>query len=417
MTPPMESVSGPFGAIVALAVFALFLTACTGSEASPGAAFSASPWVLEGPEVRIGSVDDPDFAFPRVMSLATGPGGSVYTTHFQEAKVRRWTRHGAPAGTIGREGEGPGEFSRPSVLGFFGDTLWVMDSRLYRVTYFTPDGTVLGTVSPSWEMGGGDGSDRWASPPRPSRPLRDGTFLSVSPAWSEAIARGNLSSVPYVNTDADGLTLSTIWHRPYRPTDVLALLQEDGRGGTFSSQPFGDQPLTEATDDGSFWVLDRRAYEEEGEATFSLMRIDTSGDTLLRREFPYDPQPLSAERVDSAGQSIAERLHGFMSRGQPDLSLASLRRDLADAIYVPMYLPPLENLKIASDGSIWLQRFEPAEDGSAEWWILHPDGEAAGRAFTPAGLRVLHIDGDDVWGVESDELDVDYIVRYRVHRE
>lgn len=415
MTPSIVPVFRKhFSMALSLAVLAPLVTACSGSEASPGEAFSATPWVLEGPEARIGSVDDPDFAFPRVMSLATGPDGHLYTTHFQETRVRRWTRDGMPAGTIGREGEGPGEFSRPSLLGFFGDTLWVMDSRLYRVTYFTPDGTVLGTVSPSWQTGGGEGSDRWASPPRPSRPLRDGTFLSVAPAWSDAIARGNLSSVPYVNTDADGEALSTIWHQPYRSTDVLALLRKDG--GTFSSQPFGDQPLTEVTDEGSFWVVDRRAYEGEGDATFSLTRIDTSGDTLLRREFPYDPQSLPVERVDSAAQSIAERLHGFMSRNQPDLSLASLRSDLVDAIYAPGYLPPLEDLKIASDGSIWLQRFVPTADGSAEWWILHPDGEPAGRAFTPAGLRVLHIDGDDVWGVESDEMDVDYIVRYRVDR-
>lgn len=135
MTPPIERVpETPRPTFATTVLFSVLLAACSGSEASTGTPFSASPWVLEGPEVRIGALDDPDYAFPSVLSLAVGPGGDVYTLHAQEAQVRRWTRDGEPAGTIGREGEGPGEFTRPSALGFFGDTLWVMDSRAYRVS-------------------------------------------------------------------------------------------------------------------------------------------------------------------------------------------------------------------------------------------------------------------------------------------
>ena len=38
--------------------------------------------------------------------------------------MRRWPADGAPAGTLGRKGEGPGEFRVPYQLGFFGDSLW-----------------------------------------------------------------------------------------------------------------------------------------------------------------------------------------------------------------------------------------------------------------------------------------------------
>lgn len=388
----------------------LLLAACGSSDASPGAAFSASSWVLEGPDVRIGAVDDPDYAFPRVMDLAVGPDGALYSLHSQESQVRRWTSDGRPAGTVGREGEGPGEFSRPSTLGFFGDTLWVMDSRLYRVSFFTPNGDFLGSVSPKWEMGG-NSDEPWASPPRPSRPLRDGTFLAVSPAWSEAIARGNLTSVPYVRTDAEGEVLSTIWRQPYRTTDVLALLREDG--GTFTSQPFGDAPLSALSSDGGFLVVDRRAQRGEGPGRFGITKIGVEGDTLFRREFSYEPEPLREERLDSAVKARAEGLHGFMSQRQPDLSLAKVIGDLREATYAPEHLPPLESLQVATDGTIWLERFQAA-DGSREWWILNPDGEPAGQAHTPEGLRVLLIHGDEVWGVETDELDVDYIVRYQL---
>ncbi len=67
------------------------------------------------------------------------------------------------------------------------------------------------------------------------------------------------------------------------------------------------------------------------------------------------------------------------------------------------------------DGSIWLRRYTPLDEG-VEWWVLNADGMPLGRALTPTGLRVLHITGDAVWGVESDEFDVNYIVRYDIVR-
>ncbi len=51
-----------------------------------------------------------------------------------------------------------------------------------------------------------------------------------------------------------------------------------------------------------------------------------------------------------------------------------------------------------------------------EWLVLDPSGEPAATVVTPAALRVLAITRDRVWGVESDELDVDYIVGYRIVR-
>jgi hypothetical protein len=70
---------------------------------------------------------------------------------------------------------------------------------------------------------------------------------------------------------------------------------------------------------------------------------------------------------------------------------------------------------VAEDGSIWLQRFSPSEDG-VEWWVLGADGEPQARALTPDGIRVLLITRDALWGVETDDLDVNYIVRYDVIR-
>lgn len=417
---PVRSRRPPTPAALALGTFLTAAAAlswgCTG-EGSDGAAdpFAAEAWSLGPPEVRIGSVDDPDYAFSAVSDLATGPDGSIFSLHRSEATVRRWTADGRPQGTVGGEGEGPGEFQRPAALGFFGDTLWVFDTDAYRVTLFDMEGELLGTLTPRVDLGGGGSGDRWASPPRPRRPLRDGSLYGVSPGWSDAIARGNLPHAPHVHMGADGSVLDTIWVRQYRPTDVLALLRENG--GTFTSQPFGDEPVTSLDASDRLVVLDRRAHEGEGPADFRVTALEADGDTAFHAVLPYEPVPLPPARVDSVVRARAEGLHDFMTQREPGLALADLVRDLREATYVPEHLPPIATMVMGRDGSIWLRRFEPVEgvEGSmAEWWVLDGSGAPVGRVLTPPDLRLVDVTTEAVLGVETDDLEVQYIVRHPI---
>jgi hypothetical protein len=72
-------------------------------------------------ELRIGAIDHPDFAFNGVLALEVGLDGSIYSLHQNEGKVRRWSSAGEPLESIGRRGEGPGEFQMPTRLGWHGD--------------------------------------------------------------------------------------------------------------------------------------------------------------------------------------------------------------------------------------------------------------------------------------------------------
>ena len=99
----------PLAASSALAAL-LIATACQPDTSPPPDPFPPDPWTLSDPEARIGSVDDPDHIFNPVTHMALGPDGLLYTTHAGEGTIRRWTADGAPAGSLGRRGEGPGEF-------------------------------------------------------------------------------------------------------------------------------------------------------------------------------------------------------------------------------------------------------------------------------------------------------------------
>ncbi len=391
---------------------ALAITAgCQTDSGSAPNLFSGDPWTLSGPEVRIGSVEDPMYIFGPVANLVPGPDGLLYSLHWQESAIRRWSADGTPAGSVGREGEGPGEFQRPGGMGFFGDSLWVWDYWGFHASYFDLEGEYLGRVSPQVDVGGPQGS-----PPRPSSPFRDGTFLGREPAWSQEIATGEITETAFVHMDAEGGTLTTIWMQPHEPRDGLALLRDDG-GGTFGSQAFGDGVAYTIADDGLV-VIERRAWTGEGEAVFTLTRIGLAGDTVFAVRVPYSPVPLPAERIDSAVVEATQGMFDFMSRNQPGLARGALEQRVRDATYKPAYVPPVGNVLLAADGNIWVRRFDPVEidtgEAFSEWWIMDPDGAPLARALTPVGLQVRHIGADLVWGTEQDEFEVDYIVRYRL---
>lgn len=372
-----------------------------GSSSDP---FADNLWTLGERELRIGSVDDPDYIIGFIGGMTLGPDGLLYTLEWGEGSVRRWTPEGAPAGTIGRRGEGPGEFQQPTDLGFFGDSLWVWDTDAYRVSYFNLEGEFVGSVSPTVNLGGMDGS-----PPRPDRPLRDGTFIGSSPLWSHAIATGTLTESPMVRMDADGTRLALIWAMPVEPRDQLAILSDDGVGGSYGNQPFGDgYDMSIGEDD--LLVLQARAWTGTGDANVTVTKIGWGGDTVFTAAIPYDPVPLSAERFDSAVAAMVEEWNAF-GRSYDE-------GRIRDAMYRPAYLPAVRRVMRADDGTIWLRRFDPveSEDGETmvESWVLDAQGAPLARALFPTGLRVAVINGDTVWGIELDEMDVQYIVRYRL---
>ena len=380
----------------------LLATGCGGGADSGTESSPDHPWTLDGPEVRIGSLDDPDYLFGLVGSVVPGPDGLVYSLHPRDAVVRRWTADGTPAGTIGRRGEGPGEFTQPGRMGFFGDSLWVMDSRLNRASYFDLAGEFLGSASPDISLAGPNGRAV-----RPSYPLRDGTFVARPGAGSLQIATGELTENPLMRVDAEGNALGTIWLQPFKPLDLLALLDERGRGGMFSIQAFPDHPLS-APREAGLLVVDRAAWTGSGPATIGVTGIDWAGDTLFSRSSPYAPVPLASERVDSIVRATTERLRNY-SEG-----------DVRAATYRPSHVPPVGGIVAGRDGTIWLRHFDPARSEGGEqvyeWWVMDAEGHPLARAVTPARLRLRTILSDVVWGVERDELDVEYIVRYRLEK-
>ncbi|HEX6644093.1 MAG TPA: 6-bladed beta-propeller [Gemmatimonadales bacterium] len=75
-----------------------------------------------------------------VTSVALGDDGNVYVLDQGANHIRVFDSAGAELRTIGREGQGPGEFGRPYSLAWIGDTLAVLDPGNGRIELVTTDG-------------------------------------------------------------------------------------------------------------------------------------------------------------------------------------------------------------------------------------------------------------------------------------
>lgn len=391
---------------LALAAAVVF-SACRDGGADGGG--EALPLWTHEPEVRIGAVDDPAYAFGSIDGLQVDGDGNLYTLHPQEQTIRRWTADGRPAGTIGRGGEGPGEFTTPSRLGWRGDSLWVFDSRNYRVSFFMPDGTFHGNLTPRVDLGAAGAAADGGYPARPSSLLGDGSILAVTPGFSQDIVEGQLTRLAWVRMSVEGRVLDTLTLLPVGPATTLGVLQDGG--GTFTRQPFGDAPVAALTENGSaLLLLERSAASTAEPAEFRLTLLNLEGDTAYSRGYAYAPVPIPRERVDSAVQAISETLHGFIGE-RTATTLPQWIGWVGEAMYAPPYHTPVERVLPGRDGTVWLS-LHPPTPGEPEWLVLDDAGEPLAKVDAPDEMNVMAADRSALWGTEQDALGVEYIVRY-----
>ena len=138
--------------------------------------------------------------------------------------------------------------------------------------------------------------------------------------------------------------------------------------------------------------------------------------TLWQTTLAYDADPVDADEAAAQIEEVTEQLYSWMSQARPGLTKPSLESDIQNAFYQPAYTPPVQSALVAENGDLWLERTGDVLDGEGdaeltEWWILDDAGEWQGRAHTPADLRILRIESEAVWGVVTDDFDVNYIVR------
>ena len=348
--------------------------------------------------------------------------GDVFVAQWQDGTIQVIDEAGEVTHTIGRSGEGPGEFILLSAIWLAGDTLVATDRQLMRVNSFATDGRFLDSRTwvadfESWsvEESGTLVIHTPGSPP--SAILANGLAL-VSTNWmvrppqvpSDPGARRDGFRSPLLTMDEHGRIVDTLgWQEIYGTQFAMT---RDGRHFRIEV-PFQREVHT-AVVPGGGGVIVLREDDAAGPSVL-VTRIGPAADTVVSRTYSYTPAPLTDDlfRRALSETEVGEMfpMQGGERGGVPES--AEFEGPVRRAGVLPGTLPAVTSLVVGQDESIWLRR-EEQEGEFARWTVLDGTGEVVGVVTLPRRQEVVAVRGAVMVAVEEDELERASLVRYRV---
>ncbi len=305
--------------------------------------------------LRIGAESTGDtILFGAVRNLIAIEGtGRILVGDLYDSRVYAFEADGSLLGTIGRQGGGPGEFERiESIYSGPGDTLFVFDSELDRISAFEPGTFALAydfTVSQDslgqpLELVGVRDTDflmTFGQPPRSIDADRDRRKYVVRVSWKGEAMPPTMHDLP-----AGGFTTS--------------LFAMDGL-------PFGRHPVYRLGPGNELFAgwtasVDIEVREPDGALSHVIA-------------YPRDPIPMTRREIEWFVEGMSDMVRE-----------AFLGADL------PEFKQAYETFVVDDSARIWLKVTPPSmADTSAQWLILNSRSQLGGQVTLPANtdLQVI----------------------------
>jgi hypothetical protein len=382
-------------AVACRIAFALVVSGCAerATEGYPG--FEGRVGVLRQ-ELRI---DGHAHNLVPIRAIAVHQNGTIAINQVQDGRILFFSDSGALLGSVGRRGEGPGEFINPFLLGWNADALWVFDGILRRITFVTSSMKIAGLVS------------HVAAAARPA-PADSGRFPAFPFAFPQAVGPDG-SIYAFFGRQANQVLPEPFTDR--RPLGrmnqdgvirhvVVLLPSSEGAGITdplgSASLPFANTAQYQVAPQAGRVGIAMATLEGPDAATFSLTITDLDGDTVVARRYRFEPEPIPTGVGDSVMEARLQQL-------SPSLAAAARREARVPPIY-----PPLDGLVVGNDRSVWIALRE--RNGHRPYYVVAPDGKPVGTVQLLQGSRVAAATLNTIWVMQPDEFGVQSVLRYAV---
>lgn len=355
-------------------------------------------------DLRIGQVEGPpELTFGRIAGLAVAETGEVHVVDGQAPAVRVYDPEGAYLRTLGGEGEGPGEYTRPEGIAILSDGRPVVrDPGTGRLNVYSRRGEPL---------------DAW--PHRAGRfftypPIADTAGHLYNPITARPVDPPHEVTVAFVRFGPEGEAVDTLFppRFDYDPPVVSGRTPAGNRRA--SDVPFAPD---------THLALSPLGYLVGGVSTRYAVNVYRRDVPVIQIRREYDPVPVkSAESADHR-RYIVDRISSMVpgwSWNGPD---------------IPGVKAPYKDLFVGQKGRIWVQLHTPGKRLRTEpdqhplrpepprWTepvvfdVYEPDGRYLGRLRAPAGFQTRPqpvARGDTLWAAVQDDLGVEYVARFVV---
>jgi hypothetical protein len=355
---------------------------------------SVSNWELGvEPVLEISPSGSSEYVLYSVTKVLPHPDAGLVVLNSAAFEVLVLDLDGRLLTRIGGEGDGPGEFRRPSSLFLVPpDSLAVYDSQHRRLSFFDRNGT-LGREITLGSRGEGSVGERIL-------PLETGGFaVATWPGLGEGSREGPYRpESEYYRIDGDGSEQASYGMVP--GSEVFA--NRTAAGGVF----FG--PTTHATTSGNLLVVgtsekaELRVYSPDGNLA-SLIR------------WPDRDRTLSQERINSFIEFALSTV---------EESVRPQTRDLLSAIPMSEEVPAYGALLASEEETIWVGPHQGPEvtnfdmpPAAGRWLLFRSDGILVATVEAPEGFEPLSIRGDQVFGVFVNEMGVESVRVYGIKKE
>jgi hypothetical protein len=357
-------------------------------------------WLVDTqPDVEVGDATSANNTMlVSVSSARTLSDGRYVVSLNDESRLQMFDKDGREAGTFGVNGDGPGEFREPTIVGSRADSLMVWDFPLGRATVVTPEGELGRTFTiqqesvPS-EVRYGFGISGW---------MANGTLLL---AGQSGVASGERDgyrrdTIPLAFASATGELQKIFTSVP--GNEQVAVSEPDFV--TSLGRPFGAVTVLRVDENsilvGVGDVDELRRYDSAGELR-EIYRLDRPRKIIPPTDFERHGRRLGAQTAQlppRVGEAITSAV---ISAGLP-------------AVY-----PAYDRIVVDGTGAIWLREDigeERENDEDHRWTVLDKAGHWLGTVVTPRRFDVQQITEDQVIGVKRDEYGVELLRAHRLRR-
>ena len=309
----------------------------------------------------------------RVWSVAELPDGRVVIP--QSRAVLRADLGAGVADTLGRIGEGPGEYKQPFRVLVLHGGIGMMDGQLSRLTVWNPDGTVRSTE------------------PLPRYASFGGVLDTVGHAWFEQLPAN--VSIGDVN-EAGRAKDSTAIYRMTLPGpqyDTVAKIFEIGKvtirfgngtlrgeGATFRPRLYQTPDVWGVMPDGGLWIA--RGRENR------IDRMSPDGKWAIGVPRPFEPIPVT--------KADRRKMHSF-----PGLPSSSV----LDTMYEPMAETkgPFAEAVAGPDGEVWTRLHQAAGYSRERYAIFPVSGPSTRTASLPLGRILVAVSARNLYTIHEDD--------------
>ncbi|HET7585913.1 MAG TPA: hypothetical protein VFK13_13435 [Gemmatimonadaceae bacterium] len=351
-----------------------------------GAGWHLSPQ----PVLRIGSVEgDTAYQFSSIRSALRLSDGRIAVVSTAQHGVRFYDSTGRFLRQVGRAGGGPGEFQGvPMLQRWRGDSLMAFDGRSRSASIVSPTGAIQTVVVLE------KGTAGWIGR------LSDGSYLVSIGGFSPVMDTipDYRMPTPIRHVDSAGALIDTVGVFP----GVEFQITGQGRGAMVGIAPFARYLATAIV--GDVLVVGTQESPEVDE-----YRAD--GQLLRRIRFA------TGDRTMTDSLKAAHREHYLSFAGAGD---NPSQRQMLEAIFraqsYPAEVPPYGQVLVDDAGDLWLADYEERVVGPdpGHWTVIDRTGRLLGAVAMPERFLPLDIAGGYVVGRWKDDLDVEYVVVYRL---